>query len=68
MVSQKVFNKLKLSTEKHSILYNISSFKQSNEVLITRKALIPFSIGGRYYKDVWCDVVSRMLVAYFWVG
>lgn len=35
---------------------------------VTRKALVSFSLGGRYHEDVWCDVVpmdvSHILIAH----
>ena len=52
VVSREVIDKLKLLTEKQPTPYKLSWFKCGNEVLVTCKALVSFSIGGRYHEDV----------------
>ena len=70
VVSQEVVDKLKLPKEKHLAQYKLSWFKCSNEVPVTRKALVYFFIGGRYHEDVCCDVapmdVTHMLLGRPW--
>lgn len=68
VVAQEVINKLQIPIEKHPTPYRLSWFKNGNEVTISTRALISFSIGGKYHDNVWCDVVPWMHAIYFWGG
>lgn len=57
VVVQEVINKLQVPTEKHPTPYCLSWFKKGNGVPISTRALISFSISGKYCDNVWCDVV-----------
>jgi len=57
VVSQEVVDKLKLITQDHPHPYKLSRFKKGNEVKITKRCLVPFSISKKYFDEVWYDVV-----------
>ena len=57
MVSQEMAVKLRLHYDNHSHPYRIAWFKKGNEVTITKRYLIKFSIGKTYKYEVWCDVI-----------
>ncbi|XP_059630408.1 uncharacterized protein LOC132273461 [Cornus florida] len=50
-------NKLKLQTEPHPKPYQIAWFKKGNEVKVSKRSLISFSMGKNYNDQVWCDVI-----------
>ena len=57
VVSQEVVDKLRLATQDHPHPYKLSWFKKGNEVKVTKRCLVPFSIWKKYFDEVWCDVV-----------
>ena len=57
VVSQEVVDKLRLATQDHPHPYKLSWFKKGNEVKVTKRCLVPFSIRKKYFDEVWCDVV-----------
>ncbi|XP_077249180.1 uncharacterized protein LOC143888627 [Tasmannia lanceolata] len=57
IVSHDMVNKLKLKTEPHPKPYRIAWFKKGNEVKVTKRCLVSFSMGKNYHDQVWCDVV-----------
>ncbi|XP_065620600.1 uncharacterized protein LOC136063732 [Quercus suber] len=57
VVSQEVVDKLRLATQDHPHPYKLSWFKKGNEVKVTKRYLVPFSIRKKYFDEVWCDVV-----------
>ncbi|GJS20332.1 RNA-directed DNA polymerase [Tanacetum coccineum] len=44
-------------TEEHPHPYKLSWFKKGNEVRVSQRCLVNFSIGKKYSDEVWCDVV-----------
>nr|GEW27814.1 Asp_protease_2 domain-containing protein [Tanacetum cinerariifolium] len=50
-------SKLSLMTEDHLHPYKFSWFKKGNEVRVSQRCLVNFSIGKKYFDEVWCDVV-----------
>ena len=56
MVSESVVSTLNLKTEKLSQPYKMAWFKKGNEVPITQRCLVRFSMGEHYHDEVWCDV------------
>ncbi|GJY59007.1 putative reverse transcriptase domain-containing protein [Tanacetum coccineum] len=44
--------------EKHLKPCKLSWFKKGNEVNVDTRCLVSFSIGRKYFDNVWCDVVS----------
>ena len=50
--------KLDLETEKHPNPYYLEWFKKGNEVIVSKRCLVSFSIGNRYKDKMWCDVVA----------
>ena len=57
VVSQEVVDKLRLATQDHPHPYKLSQFKKGNEVKVTKRCLVSFSIQKKYFDEVWCDVV-----------
>ncbi|CAM8960386.1 unnamed protein product [Rhodiola kirilowii] len=57
VVSNTMVEKLGLSTEDHPQPYKLSWFKKGNEVKVSKRCLVKFSIGKKYTDEVWCDVV-----------
>ena len=51
-------DKLGLKIEEHPKPYTLSWFKKGNEVKVSKRCLVNFSIGKKYTDNVWCDVVS----------
>ena len=48
---------LHLTVEDHPHLYSLFWFKKGNEIKVTKRSLVSFSIRKKYFDDVWCDVV-----------
>ena len=57
MVFVEVVDKLGLATQDHPHPYKLSWFKKGDEVKVTKRCLVPFSIQKKYFDEVWCDVV-----------
>ena len=58
IVSVKVIEKLNSHTEKHPKPYKLAWLKKGDQVVVHKRALVPFSIGMKYKDTVWCDVVA----------
>ncbi|XP_017255857.2 transposon Ty3-I Gag-Pol polyprotein isoform X1 [Daucus carota subsp. sativus] len=58
VISREAVDKLKLKQEKHPKPYKLSWFKKGNEVSVDTRCLVSFSIGRKYFDNVWCDVVK----------
>ncbi|XP_020694824.1 uncharacterized protein LOC110108492 [Dendrobium catenatum] len=56
VVSTTMVNKLELPTVDHPKRYALSWIKKENEVRVSKRCLVNFSIGN-YAEQVWCDVV-----------
>ncbi|PKU62169.1 RNA-directed DNA polymerase [Dendrobium catenatum] len=56
VVSTTMVEKLALPTENHSKPYTLSWIQKENEVRVTKRCLVNFSI-GKFVDQVWCDVV-----------
>jgi hypothetical protein len=57
VVSTTIVEKLNLKTEPHSHPYKLQWLKNGNDIQVTKKCLIQFSIGKNYKDEVLCDVV-----------
>ncbi|GJU02692.1 reverse transcriptase domain-containing protein [Tanacetum coccineum] len=57
VISTTMVDKLSLKTEEHPQPYKLSWFKKGNEVKVSKRCLVKFSIGKKYSDEVWCDVV-----------
>ncbi|GJS12981.1 RNA-directed DNA polymerase [Tanacetum coccineum] len=57
VVSDTMVSKLGLKTEHHPHPYTLSWFRKGNEVKVSKRCLVKFSIGKKYKDEVWCDVV-----------
>ncbi|XP_065017690.1 transposon Tf2-1 polyprotein [Musa acuminata AAA Group] len=56
VVSLEMVQKLKLDTIPHPHPYQLCWLQKGNDIKVTKRCLVSFSI-GKYYKDkVWCDV------------
>ena len=56
VVSLEMVQKLKLDTIPHPHPYQLCWLQKGNDINVTKRCLVSFSI-GKYYKDeVWCDV------------
>ena len=49
--------KLTLPTKSHPHPYKLAWLKKGNDVKVTKRCLIDFSIGKKYQDQVWCDVI-----------
>ncbi|XP_048135655.1 uncharacterized protein LOC125315249 [Rhodamnia argentea] len=58
VVSTTMVEKLGLKTEDHPQPYKLSWLRKGNEVKVSKRCLVQFSIGKRYSDEMWCDVVS----------
>ncbi|PKU71184.1 RNA-directed DNA polymerase [Dendrobium catenatum] len=56
VVSATMVSKLELPTVDHPKPYTLSWIKKENEVQVSKRCLVSFSIGN-YAEQVWCDVV-----------
>nr|XP_025608056.1 uncharacterized protein LOC112701524 [Arachis hypogaea] len=57
IVSNYMVDKLKLPTELHPHPYKLHWLKKENEVKVTRRCCVQFSMGSKYKDKVWCDVI-----------
>ncbi|XP_022855164.1 uncharacterized protein LOC111376433 [Olea europaea var. sylvestris] len=57
VISQTTVQKLQLSTEPHPASYSLAWLRRGNEIRVTSRVLVSFSIGSVYHDSVWCDVV-----------
>ena len=58
IVYTETVEKLGVNTEAHPKPYKLAWLKNGGEVMISKRALISFSIGAKYKDHVWCDVVT----------
>jgi hypothetical protein len=58
VVAGKAVQKLALDTEKRPTPYRLEWFKKGNEVIVSKRCLVNFSIGTKYKDKTWCDVVA----------
>ena len=58
VVSEEVVTKLALPTEQHPKPYRLSWLKKGNILTVTKRCLVPISIGSKYKDKAWCDVVD----------
>ncbi|XP_026415981.1 uncharacterized protein LOC113311355 [Papaver somniferum] len=56
VIAEEVVTKLQLSTELHSNPYKLAWLDRNTDVLITRRALISFSVGDSYKDQIHCDI------------
>ena len=57
VISEEAVTKLCLETQQHPHPYKLSWLQKANDVKVSKRALVPFSIGTSYKDKVWCDVV-----------
>ncbi|XP_012857067.1 PREDICTED: uncharacterized protein LOC105976345 [Erythranthe guttata] len=69
-VSQEMVDKLRLKVVPHPRPYAVSWINKDNEIKIEKKCLVSFSMGKKYYEEVWCDVtpmdVGHLLLGRPW--
>ncbi|GJR04824.1 putative CCCH-type zinc finger family protein [Tanacetum coccineum] len=53
VISREVVDKLNLKEEKHPKPYKLSWFKKGNKVNVDTRCLVSFSIGQKYFDNVW---------------
>jgi hypothetical protein len=58
VVVEEVVKKMALETEQHPTPYRLEWLKKGTEVLVSKRCLVPFSIGVRYKDQMWCDVMA----------
>jgi hypothetical protein len=58
VVAGKAVQKLALDTEKHPTPYRLEWLKKGNEIIVSKRCLVNFSIGTKYKDKTWCDVVA----------
>ncbi|GKV43369.1 hypothetical protein SLEP1_g50669 [Rubroshorea leprosula] len=57
VVSSYMVEKLGLPVKDLSHPYKLQWLRKGNEVKVTKRCLVSFSIGSRYQDEVWCDVI-----------
>lgn len=57
VVSNYMVEKLKLPTKEHPHPYKLQWLNKGNEVRVSKRCLVSFSIGQKYKDNVWCDVI-----------
>ncbi|GKV08470.1 hypothetical protein SLEP1_g20092 [Rubroshorea leprosula] len=57
VVSNYMVEKLGLPIKDHPHPYKLQWLQKGNEVKVTKRCLVSFSIGNRYQDEVWCDVI-----------
>ena len=71
VVAEDVVNKLSLATELHPYPYKLAWLDKKTDLLITRRALISFSVGDSYNDQIHCDVAPmdacHMLLGRPWI-
>ncbi|XP_013601099.1 PREDICTED: uncharacterized protein LOC106308482 [Brassica oleracea var. oleracea] len=67
VIAEEVVNKLHLATELHLYPYKLAWLDQKTDLLITRHALISFSVGDAYKDQIHCDV-APMDACHFLLG
>lgn len=56
VIAADAVKKLALPDEKHAAPYKLAWLQETNDVLITRRALVAFSIGNAYHDQIYCDI------------
>ncbi|GKV36127.1 hypothetical protein SLEP1_g44294 [Rubroshorea leprosula] len=57
VVSSYMVEKLGLPVKDLSHSYKLQWLRKGNEVKVTKRCLVSFSIGNKYQDEVWCDVI-----------
>ncbi|GKV03596.1 hypothetical protein SLEP1_g15871 [Rubroshorea leprosula] len=57
VVSNYMVEKLGLPVKDQPHPYKLQWLRKGNEVKVTKRCLVSFSIGNRYQDEVWCDVI-----------
>jgi len=65
VVSKYMVEKLELQIKDHPHPYRLQWLNKGNEVRVSKRCLVYFSIGKRYKDNVWCDASPWILVTSF---
>ncbi|MED6224984.1 hypothetical protein PIB30_117159 [Stylosanthes scabra] len=57
VVASYKMEKLKIPTKEHPHPYKLQWLRKGNEVKVTKRCQVQFSIGSKYKDEVWCDVI-----------
>ncbi|XP_076931934.1 uncharacterized protein LOC143597275 [Bidens hawaiensis] len=57
LISEEAVCNFALKTESRSKPYKLQWLKKGGEVMVSKRALVSFSVGTTYKDDIWCDVV-----------
>ncbi|XP_021758696.1 uncharacterized protein LOC110723661 [Chenopodium quinoa] len=57
VIAATMVEKLKLPTKDHPYPYKLTWLKKGNDVKVSKRCLVDFSIGKKYQDKVWCDVI-----------
>ncbi|KAG7558942.1 Retrotransposon gag domain [Arabidopsis thaliana x Arabidopsis arenosa] len=57
VIAESAVKKLSISDEPHPVPYKLAWLQKGNDVNVTRRALVAFSIGEAYKDQLYCDVV-----------
>jgi hypothetical protein len=58
IVSEEAVCKLRLETKRHPTPYRLEWLTKGNEIMVSKRCLVSFSIEAKYRDNVWCDVVD----------
>ena len=57
VIAEDAVKKLSLQDEKHPTPYKLAWLNRTNDILITRRTMVAFSIGDSYHDQIYCDIV-----------
>ncbi|GKC61350.1 putative reverse transcriptase domain-containing protein, partial [Tanacetum coccineum] len=58
LIATEAVQKLGLKTKNHPEPYKLQWFKKDDEVTVSKRVHVSFSMGNTYKDNVWCDVVA----------
>lgn len=57
VIAEDAVAKLKLQVEPHPTPYKLAWLQQNHDLMVTRRALVSFSVGQAYKDQIYCDIV-----------
>ncbi|XP_056857728.1 uncharacterized protein LOC130507034 [Raphanus sativus] len=57
VISSEAVNKLSLTEESHPSPYKLAWLQHDNDVSVTKRTMVSFSVGDSYHDSLYCDIV-----------